>query len=59
MALAHNAAPGYNGKAKCVLDDITYRVEERLGYMIQTQTVGKTPIKFDSERGFRLIKLTR
>ena len=50
-------APGFNGKAKCVLDDITYRVEERLGYIIQTRTGNKTALRIGTETGFRLNKL--
>jgi len=51
-------APTYNGKAKCIFDDITIRIEERLGYTIQTRTSNNNPIKFESERGFRLYKLS-
>jgi len=49
-------APGFNGRAKCVLDDITYRVEERLGRTIQTRTAKNFPLKFGNETGFRIIE---
>ena len=53
-------APSFNvnGKSKYVIDDITPRVEERLGYTIQTSTSSNSPIKIGTERGFRLIRLT-
>lgn len=49
-------APGFNGKAKCVLDDITLRIEERFGYTIQTRTAKNFPLKFGNETGFRIIE---
>lgn len=51
-------AQGFSGKAKCVLNDITLRVEERLGYTIQSSTSDSCPVKISRERGFRLIKLS-
>lgn len=50
-------APGFNGKAKYVLDDITVRVEERLGYTVQTKTSSGSAVKVDDGRGFRLVRL--
>ena len=50
-------APGFNGKAKYVLDDITVRVEERLGYIVQTKTSSGGAVKVDEGRGFRLVRL--
>ena len=50
-------APGFQGRPKYVMDDIAIRVEERLGYTIQTKTVGNTPIRISNERGFKIIKL--
>ncbi len=50
-------APSFQGRPKYVMDDIAIRVEERLGYTIQTKTVGNTPIRISNERGFKIIKL--
>lgn len=50
-------APGYDGRVKCILDEIAIKVEERLGYVIQLCTSGKCPVKIHGERGFRIIKL--
>ncbi len=50
-------APGFNGKAKYVMNGIAIRVEEHLGYVIQAQTASGSPFRFDGERGFKLFKL--
>ncbi len=50
-------AQGFQGRAKCILDDITFRVEEKLGHTIQCQTSGSHGVKIGGERGFRLVKL--
>lgn len=49
--------PGFNGKPKCLLDDITIMAENKLGYTIQTHTVGNAPVRIMNERGFKLVKL--
>lgn len=51
-------APSFQGRAKCVFDDIALRVEERLGYIVQTRTINQNRIKFEGECGFRLAKLS-
>lgn len=51
-------AQGFQGRAKCILDDITARVEEKLGYTIQTTTSGSSAVKIGTERGFRIISLS-
>ncbi len=51
-------APGFNGRAKCVIDDITARVEEKLGYTIQTMTSNCSAVKLGTERGFRLVNIS-
>ncbi len=49
-------APGFPGRAKFVFDDISPRVENNLGYVIQTKTSDNAPVRFSKERGFRLIR---
>ncbi len=50
-------APSFQGRPKYVMDDIAIRVEERLGYTIQTKTSNSSAVKVDGDRGFRLTKL--
>lgn len=50
-------APSFQGRPKYVMDDIAIRVEERLGYTIQTKTSNSSAVKVDGDRGFRLAKL--
>ena len=45
------------GKAKYILDDIALRVEERLGYTVQTKTSNGSAVRIDGDRGFKLDKL--
>lgn len=46
-------APTFDGKAKCVLDDVAKELSKKHGIVIQTTTTGKSPIRVDGSRGFK------
>ncbi len=49
-------AQGFQGRVKCVLDEIAFRVEENLGYVIQMRSTKNFPLKIGTETGFRIFK---
>ena len=46
-------APTFDGKAKCVLDDVAKELSKKHGIVIQTTTTGNSPIRVDGSRGFK------
>jgi hypothetical protein len=47
-----------SARAEVDYEQMFYKGEERLGYMIQRVTSGTCPVKICGERGFRLFKIT-
>ena len=46
-------APTFDGKAKCVIEDVAKELSKKHGIVIQTTTTGNSPIRVNGSRGFK------